>query len=61
MAKKPTSLRALYKGVEQRKKQIAAERDKLRDLRDEIEEIVQNCDDALEALECALDHLSEQL
>lgn len=51
----------IIKRIKVRQKNIAAERDKLRDLISEAESIVENCDSALLDLENAADTLSELL
>jgi hypothetical protein len=45
--------------LERRKKALAAERDKLRKFEDEISELADTADRAMEALEVAIDSLSE--
>ena len=45
--------------LEKRKKALAKERDALNDLLDELEELRGSCDAALEALQNAVEHLSE--
>lgn len=51
----------LVKAIEKQKKRIANERDKLSDLVNEAQSIVDNCDDAMTNLEYAVDTLSEYL
>ena len=53
--------RSLIKKIEQSKKAIAKERDKLRDYIDEVLEICDSADNAVESLERATDELSQFL
>lgn len=51
----------LIKKIEACKERIATERDKLRDLENEVNEIVHDCDEADIALQNAVDSLSRLL
>lgn len=55
------SVASLTKQIEACKERIAKERDKLRDLVHEVNEIVDNCDEAHRDLEHAVDTLSQYL
>lgn len=52
---------SLIRQIERQKKIIADARDKLRDLEEEISAIVEDCDEAEEALSQAVDALSKYL
>lgn len=54
-------VKTLLRKMNQSKLRIAAERDKLRDLVSEFQDIEQSCEDAVQELESAADRLSELL
>ena len=56
---KPTD--AVIAEIKKLKEEIAARRDRLREIYEDIEEIVDSCDRADEALEIAVEALSEYL
>jgi predicted nucleic acid-binding Zn-ribbon protein len=58
---KKRTIRRLLKEVEQQKARIAADRDKLRDLHYELDEILSGCDEAVEALDRTADAMSQLL
>lgn len=60
MAKRP-ALKALLKRVASCKAKIAAERDKLNAVREDIVEILDCCEDAEDSLRAAVDTLSQYL
>jgi len=49
----------VIKTLEAEKQKIQKNRDKLRDLKYEINDLIESCDRAKESLECAVDALSE--
>ena len=49
----------LVKSIEASKKRIAAERDKLRSLTEEVDDLEESCNKALDDLESAVESLSE--
>ena len=57
----PRSPRQLLALIEQHKKSIAAHRDALRDLFEELESVLDSADRGVEHLESAIDALSEYL
>lgn len=52
------SVRLARAQLRRRLKSIAAERDALRGLRDDIDDLISSCDDATDGLEQAIDALS---
>lgn len=58
---KKRTVSALKKQIEASKRRIAKERDLLRDYISEVEEIAENCDEAVDDLERAADALSDLL
>ena len=55
---KKLTMRMTLKKLEQHRKAIAAERDKLRDLQSDIEQLADDADEALDSLSYAIDALS---
>lgn len=55
------SIKSLIASLESHKKALADRRDRLTELMDEVETIQQDCGEAVEAIQCAIDKLSEQV
>lgn len=55
------SIKSLIARLESHKKFLADRRDRLTELMDEVETIQQDCGEAVESLQCAIDKLSEQV
>lgn len=58
---KPKTYAGLVREIKAAKKRIAKERDTLRDLLNDAEEIVTDCDEAIASLDDAADTLSRQV
>lgn len=54
----PATLRAARVLVRQRLKAVSVERDQLQALRDDIDDLISSCDDAVDGLETAIAALS---
>lgn len=54
----PSTLRAARAELIKRMKALSAERDQLQALKDDLEDLISSCDDAMEGLECACEALS---
>jgi predicted nuclease with TOPRIM domain len=55
----PRAIEEIVKALETYKTEIAATRDKLRDLEDEVSALREQAEDVIDSLTCAVDRLSE--
>ena len=52
-------MKVIVKQLEKHRNKMGAERDRLRELQSEIEELLEPCESGLEALDSAIIHFSE--
>ena len=56
---KNRTMKAIVKQLEKHRDKIGAERDRLREMQSEIEELLEPCQEGIEALDAAISHFSE--